>query len=320
MNFDEVQLRRLGQTDIFVSPVALGCWPIAGMTSLDVNDADSIATIEQAVESGINFLDTAFCYGMNGESERLIGQAIKGKRDNLVIASKGGIHWDSEGVRHFDGNPKRLVFECEESLRRMDIETIDLHYLHAPDPDTPVGESAVAFAELLKDGKIRSVGASNFSVSQLEEFQAVCPISAVQPPYNMLQRDIEADVIPWCVEHDVSVINYWPLMKGLLAGKIRRGHQFDPQDKRLTYDVFQGEKFEAAQKLLDGLDEVAASIEKTVAQVVVNWTFSQRGLTSTLCGAKRDWQIEETAGAMGWELSEEDLAKINGLIEGVEGC
>jgi aryl-alcohol dehydrogenase-like predicted oxidoreductase len=312
------QLRQLGQSNLWVSPVALGCWPIAGMTSLDVNDADSLATIEEAIQHGLNFLDTAHCYGAGGESELLIGQAIKGKRDRLVLASKGGIHWDSDSIRHYDGRPERIVFECEESLRRMQIETIDLYYLHAPDPCVPVAETATAFARLLESGKIRSAGVSNLSLVQMDQFLEVCPITAVQPPYNMLQRGIEADLIPWCQRHNASVINYWPLMKGLLAGKIRRGHQFDPQDKRLTYDVFQGDQFESAQNLLDGLDEIAGSIGKTVAQVVVNWTIHQPGILATLCGAKRAWQIRETAGALGWQLDEQNMNRISGLLKKFE--
>ena len=293
--------RRIGKTDLYVTPVALGCWPIAGMTSLDVNDADSIATIHAAIDSGINFLDTAHCYGIDGESEKLVGQAIAGRRDEVIIATKGGIHWDADGVRHYDGSEKRLIHECETSLERMSIDSIDLHYLHAPDPDVPVETSAEAFARLHESGKIKSVGVSNFNVDQLNRFHDICPVSAVQPPYNLLQRDIESDIIPWCQQRQASVITYWPLMKGLLAGKIRRGHQFDPNDKRLTYEVFQGEAFEGAQRLLDRIDVVAEESGKTPAQVVVNWTMNQPGITSVLCGAKRAWQIEETAGAMGWE-------------------
>ena len=311
--------RTLGKSELQVSPVALGCWPIAGMTSLDVNDDDSRATIGAALESGINFLDTAYCYGANGESERLIGQAIAplirdGRRDEIVIASKGGIHWDQDVNKINDASPSRIIRECEESLQRMNVDVIDLHYLHSPDPKIPVAETAGAFAKLIESGKIRAAAASNFDVPQLEQFHAACPIAAVQPPYNMLQRSIESDIIPWCLENDVSVINYWPLMKGLLAGKIRRGHQFDPADKRLSYDVFRGEKFEQAQTLLDELDLIAAEAEKSVAQVVINWTMNQPGITSTLCGAKRDWQIRETAGAMGWNLSPNHLDRIDRLL------
>ncbi len=306
--------RRLGYSELFVSPIGLGTWPIAGMTSLNVNDDDSLATIEQAIECGINLIDTAHCYGLHGESEMLIGKSIKGLRERLVVTSKGGIHWDTQAVRHLDARPATIISECETSLRRMEIETIDLFYLHAPDPDVPVTESATAFARLMKSGKIRATGASNLNVEQLTQFHCVCPITAVQPPYNMLQRDIENDIVPWCLKHNVSIINYWPLMKGLLAGKIRRGHSFDPNDKRLTYDVFQGEKFESAQRLLDELDAIAKSLGKSVAQIVVNWTFNQPGIASTLCGAKRNWQIRETAGAMGWNLDDASRSRIVALL------
>jgi aryl-alcohol dehydrogenase-like predicted oxidoreductase len=313
-------LRQLGKSELLVSPVAFGSWPIAGMTSLEVNDTDSLATIHSALESGINFIDTAHCYGQHGESELLIGRAINDltknhQRDEIIIASKGGIHWDSQGVRHYEASPEKIIQECEESLRRMQLETIDLLYLHAPDPKIPVEDSATAFAKLIESGKIRTAGVSNLDVQQMATFDSVCPITAAQPPYNMLQRDIEADVIPWCQHRSISVINYWPLMKGLLAGKIRRGHEFDPKDKRLTYEVFQGENFEAAQLLLDELDEIADSIGKSVAQVVINWTIHRPGITSTLCGAKRSWQIEETAQAMKWELDEPSLQRIDALLD-----
>ncbi len=309
-------LRQIGKTGIYVTPVALGCWPIAGMTSLDVNDADSLATINAAIVNGINFLDTAYCYGANGESERLIGQVIRDRQDEVVIATKGGLHWDAQMNQTRDARPERIIRECEESLIRLGLETIDLYYLHAPDPQISIARSAEGFVQLMETGKIRAVGVSNFSVQQLDEFHAICPISALQPPYNMLQRQIESHLIPWCIEHEASVINYWPLMKGLLAGKIRRGHRFDPQDKRLSYEVFQGEKFEQAQCLLDELDQIAVETGKTVAQIVVNWTMTRPGITSTLCGAKRDWQIRETAGAMGWRLDEDQLKRIGGLISG----
>ena len=307
-------LRTLGKTDIRIASVGLGCWPIAGMTSLNVNDQDSIRTVQMALDNGINMLDTAYGYGADGQSDRLIRKSIVGRREQVVIASKAGMHWKPDGNRCFDASPQRIIQECEESLLRLGVETIDLFYLHAVDPDVPIQDSAEAFASLLSQGKIRSVGASNVTVEQLTLFKDVCEVAAVQPPYNMLQRQIETDMIPFCLEQNISVINYWPLMKGLLAGKIRRGHNFDPADKRLTYEVFRGEQFEQAQTLLDGVDEIAKEVGKTVAQVVVNWTMHRPGITATLCGAKRDWQILETAGAMGWRLEDSQIERIERLL------
>ena len=308
------QMRPLGKTEIRIAPVGLGCWPIAGMTSLDVNDQDSVRTVQTAIDMGINMLDTAYGYGANGESDALIRKAIAGQRDKVVIASKAGMHWKPDGNRCFDASPSRVIQECEESLLRLGVDEIDLFYLHAVDPNVSVQDSASAFAQLLEQGKIRSVGVSNVTVEQLNSFSDVCEVAAVQPPYNMLQRDIEKDLIPWCLQRQISVINYWPLMKGLLAGKIRRGHAFAPEDKRQTYDVFQGAQYERAQQLLDCLDDVAKEVDKTLAQVVVNWTIHQPGITATLCGAKRDWQIAETAGAMGWRLEDGQIKKIENFL------
>jgi aryl-alcohol dehydrogenase-like predicted oxidoreductase len=308
------ELRPLGSTDILVSPVALGCWPISGMTSIDVNEADSLDTIRAAIDSGINFLDTAYAYGADGESERLIARAIEGRRDRVVIATKGGICWAADGIRVIDGRPETLRRQCEESLRRLKTDRVELLYLHAPDPKTPLGESAAALRELQEEGKALCIGVSNFSLGQLEEFHTVCPIAAFQPPYNMLQREIEKDTLPWCRERGIAVCIYWPLMKGLLAGRLARDHVFQPRDGRAKYPMFQGVEWQRNQDLLDDLRLIAAEVGKTVAQVVVNWTIQQPGITAALCGAKRPRQIEETAGAMECRLTEGQLARIEAAL------
>jgi aryl-alcohol dehydrogenase-like predicted oxidoreductase len=310
------ELRPLGRSDIRVSPVALGCWPISGMTSLDVNEADSLATLLAALDAGINFLDTAYAYGAAGESERLIARALGRRRDQVVIATKGGIEWDAAGQRVIDGRPNTLRRQCEESLRRLATDHVELLYLHAPDPNTPLADSAGELGRLQAEGKTRLVGVSNFSLAQLQEFHAVCPLAAFQPPYNMLQRDIECDTLPWCREHGISVCIYWPLMKGLLAGTLPRGHVFQPGDGRAKYPMFQGDEWRKNQDFLDELLLLAAEIGKTVAQIVVNWTIQQPGITAALCGAKRPEQIAETAGAMGWQLSGEQLARIDAALSG----
>jgi aryl-alcohol dehydrogenase-like predicted oxidoreductase len=306
--------RPLGNSGLLVSPVALGCWPIAGMTSLGVNDRDSKATIDAALEAGINFLDTAYIYGADGESERLIGQAIKGRRDKLVIATKGGIHWGPQGERVFDGSRATLHRECRESLQRLNVECIDLYYVHAPDPNIPIAESAAALAELKAQGLIRAAGVSNFTVAQLMEFERVCPVTAVQPPYNMLQRQIEADLVPYCLKHNIAICIYWPLLKGLLAGKLTRDHVFQPSDGRAKYVMFQGEEWQRNQDLLDDLRAIAHESNKTVAQLVVQWTLAQPGITSALCGAKRPDQILESAAALRDDFTPDELAKINAAL------
>lgn len=305
-----MEYRQLGQTGMEVSAVALGCWPIAGMTSPGVKDEDSLATIRACFDLGINFLDTAYCYGRNGESERLIAEAIGSRRDEFVIATKVGIHWDADGKGITDGDPERIRRECEESLQRLKTDRVELLYLHAPDPHRPIAESAGTLLELLNEGKTRSIGASNVTEKQIREFAEVCPLTAYQPPYNMLQRNIERDMVPWCRENGVSVCIYWPLLKGLLAGKIPRDHEFPPEDSRTKYPMFQGEEWAKNQDFVDRLCTIAADAGKTVAQLVINWTIHQPGIDVALCGAKRPDQIRETAGGAGWQLSDEHRAQI----------
>jgi aryl-alcohol dehydrogenase-like predicted oxidoreductase len=284
---------------------------MSGMTSVDVNDQDSLATLEAALDAGINFLDTAYCYGATGESERLIETVLRDRREPIVLATKGGVHWDENGNRVQDARPSRLRWECNESLRRLRTDHVDLLYLHAADPQVPVAESAGALRSLLEEGKARAIGASNLSVDQLEDFQRACPLSAVQPPYNMLQRQIEQDIVPWCRRRNISVIVYWPLMKGLLAGRLPRDHAFSPRDGRRKYPMFSGEEWNKNQDFLDELRSIARDAGKTVAQLVVNWTIHQPGITAALCGAKRAYQIRETAGAEGWHLTDRQRSAID---------
>ena len=306
-----MQYRPLSNTGIRISEVSLGCWPIAGMTSPGVTEEDSLATIRACFELGINHLDTAYCYGAHGESERLIARALGNRRDEMVIATKGGQHWDVDGKMVQDGSPATLRRECEESLRRLGTDRVELYYLHAPDVKVPVAESAGALKRLLDEGKVRAVGASNLNLSQLDQFAAECPLAAFQPPYNMLVRQIEADTLPWCREHGVSVLAYWPLMKGLLAGKIRRDQVFGPDDSRRKYAMFLGEERRKNLDMVDRLEAIARTAGHTVAELVIQWTIHQPGITSALCGAKRPQQIRETAGGSGWELTDDQLDEID---------
>lgn len=310
MNFP---LREIGQSGIFVTPIGMGCWPIAGITSIDVTETNSLAALQAAVDGGLNFFDTAYCYGYDGESEKMIARALAHRRHELVIATKGGIHYENR-IQIKDARPATLVRECEESLDRLKTDRIDLYYLHAPDPMTPLVESAAAMKTLLQSGKIRSVGVSNFNLDQLIEFHSICPISAFQPHYNMLQREIESSQLPWCEAHHVAIVVYWPLMKGLLAGKLDRQHQFDAKDGRRKYPMFNGSEWEKNQNFLDSLRPIAAECETSVAQLVLNWTIQRHGITAALCGAKRPDQIRDNAQALRWKLTDAQIERINQAI------
>jgi len=311
-----MRLRRLGTSDLLVSSVAMGCWPIAGVTSVQVTERDSLQTLRAAFDSGINFFDTAYVYGYEGESERLIATAFQGRRHQIVLASKCGLHWGPDRKQVRDARPETIIGECEESLRRLETDHIDLFYLHASDPQVPVAESAGAFVELQQAGKIRYVGASNFtSLEEYEVFHSVCPLTAVQPPYNMLQRDIETDLLPWCCEQTISTAIYWPLMKGFLAGKLRRDHVWDPRDGRQKYPIFSGVEWDKTHDFLDELREIATDAGLTVAELAIAWTIHQPGITTALCGAKRPDQIRETAAAMNVQLTAEQLERCQTAIQ-----
>jgi len=308
-----MDMRTIGQTDIEITPVAMGCWPIAGITSVDVSEASSLATLQAALESGINFFDTAYCYGYAGESEQLIARALGSQRDGIVIASKAGIHWhNNTQVR--DARPERVLQQCDESLRRLNTDRIDLYYLHAPDPDIPIAHTAEAFRQLLDSGKIRTVGVSNCRTDQIQDFKQVCPVAACQPHYNMLQREIEQDLLPWCREQQISVIPYWPLMKGLLAGKLPRDHQFDSRDGRRKYPMFRGAEWQKNQDFLDELRALSNETGHSVAQIVIRWTVQRPGITAALCGAKRPEQIQDNAQALTWSMTAEHVARIDNAI------
>ncbi len=262
-------MRQLGSSELKVTPVALGCWPMAGVTTLDTTHKESVATVHAALDAGINHLDTAYVYGPNGESDQVLRDALADRREEAFLASKVGIHYESiDGNKPEmtqDGRPEMILQECDTLLDRLNTDRVELLYLHSPDPKVPVAESAGAIAKLIESGKTLTAGLSNGTLDQIKEFTSECPLSAVQLPYNMLQRDIEEETIPWCLENQVSVVVYWPLMKGLLAGKLARDHVFAEGDSRAKYPMYQGDEWERNQDFVDVLRELASASGQTVA-------------------------------------------------------
>jgi aryl-alcohol dehydrogenase-like predicted oxidoreductase len=278
------------------------------MTREGVTPAAAVATVRAAIDAGITHLDTAYCYGEHGESERAIAAAIAGRRDAVVLAGKCGIHWvpDASAApprrQVVDGRPERLRAEVAESLERLGTDHFDLLYLHAPDPQLPIEESAGELARLLAAGVTRAVGLSNASVDQLRRFAAVCPLAACQMQFNMLQRQIEADILPWCRDRGVAMVAYWPLMKGLLAGRMRRGQVFPTTDTRHKYPIFNGVEFDRSLDFVDALRPTAARLGCQLADLVLAWTAEQPGITSVLFGATSPAQVEENARALACDL------------------
>jgi len=303
-----MQYRQLGRTELRVSSVAMGCWPVSGLTSLDVNLEDSLATLRAALGSGINFLDTAWSYGI---SEDLIGRVLSEQAVDVVIATKGGLDRTSDGRQFHAAAAADLLRQCEGSLRRLRREAVDLYYLHAADPRVSVAESAGAIGAMIQAGKVRFAGASNLSLEQLREFHAICPLTAVQPAYNMLQREIEADILPWCLAEGISVCVYWPLLKGLLSGRLSRDHVFADGDGRKKYPMFQGQEWQRNQDLVDELRGIASDLRISLTSLVVAWTVQQRGITAALCGAKRAWQICESAAGGDFQLGDDVVSAVD---------
>jgi len=308
--------RTVGLSGITVGPLGLGCWPLAGMNRSGLTHTAAVATVQAALDVGITHLDTAYCYGQAGESERAIAAAISGRRrDAVMIAGKCGIHWEPGRKQCVDGRPARIRAEVEETLLRLGTDRLDLLYLHAPDPIIPIEESAEEFARLMAAGKIRAAGVSNVSLEQLTRFAAACPLSACQMHFNMLQREIEAEILPWCRSQGVAFFAYWPLMKGLLAGGMSRDLVFPPTDSRQRYPMFNGAEFQRNLDFVEELRPIAARLAGSLPDLVLAWTAEQPGITCVLFGATSPEQVQINARARECELDDDARRGIASAIK-----
>lgn len=310
-----MQRRPLGNSGLEVSPIGLGTWTAGGDVATwgHVDDRESIAAIHQALDSGVNLIDTAPIYGL-GHGEEIVGKAIQGRRQEVILATKCGQLFP----RAKDDWPPRclkresIFRECEQSLRRLRTDVIDLYQCHWPDPDTPPQETMEALRTLLDQGKIRAIGVSNFSCDQMSTIREFGPVHALQPPFSMLHLRTADDLIPFCIEHEVAVLPYSPLAKGLLTGKFDENSRF--QDIRARDPEFTGERFRRNLHVVKQLESVAANYDKSVAQLAINWTVNHAGVTAPIVGAKRPSQVIENVGGVGWEITDEDLARIDTIL------
>lgn len=277
--------------------ITLGLWPIAGVTTVGVTQDDARETIATAIEVGITSFDTAFSYGYDGESDRYLGAAIGGRRDDFKIISKVGQRWDAQRKRIIDCRPKTLIADAETCLRRIGIERLDTLMLHCPDPNVEVEHSAEAIEQLRQRGLCERIGVCNVNAEQQQRFASVAGCDAIQCPLNLIQRDSLNKLIPQCSEQSCEVYAFWVLMKGLLAGSITRDHVFAEGDSRPNYEIFQGEQRRRTHDLLDAMQQIGNQADLTIAQLSIGWALSQSGVTSVLIGARRPAQIKETATA-----------------------
>jgi len=302
-----MQYRTLGNSDLRVSAVGLGTWAYGNDTFGEVEDQQSIKAIRAAVDSGITLIDTAPAYGA-GHSEKVVGRAIQGIRDQVVIATKCGVYRDgSDYVR--DLSPDRIRKDIESSLKRLDIEQIDLYQIHWPDPDTPLEESVEELIKLQKEGKFKYLGVSNFDKNLLKEISNLTDIISLQPQYSLLRRDIEDEVLPYLIQNGLGILNYGTLGGGILSGKYTERPEFDDEKDNRSgfYPFFSEENWPYVQELVTLLKDIAADYDKTPAQISINWAINRPGVTTALVGAKSEKQASENAAAADFNLNDEEM-------------
>jgi len=307
---------RIGASGVTASRIALGTWAIGGWMWGGNSDADeSIRTIRSAVERGITLIDTAPVYGF-GRSEEIVGMALsEGLRGRAVIATKTGLEW-RDGKVWRNSSPARIREEVEDSLRRLRTDYIDIYHVHWPDPLIPIQETAGALARLLKEGKIRAIGVSNYSPAQMDAFREVAPIHSVQPPYNLFEREAEDGVLPYAAQHDITVLCYGALCRGLLTGTITRDTQFKGDDLRRNDPKFQEPRFSQYLAAVASLDGYARErYGRGVLALAVRWVLDQ-GHTVALWGARRPAQLDPVQDTMGWKLDDQAKQRIERILAG----
>ena len=319
----DAQDRQIGHSAIRASAIGLGTWAIGGWMWGGTEESESIAAIRESIDAGVTLIDTAPAYGQ-GLAEELVGKAIKGRRDAVVIATKCGLVWHTDKGRHFfdyDGRPVHrylgrdsIVYEVEQSLRRLGTDHIDHYITHWQDPTTPIDETVDALLELKRQGKIGSIGASNVSQADLDAYIATGALDAIQEEYSMARRGIEATLLPVCRRHGVSVLSYSSLSRGLLTGTVGPERQFSGDDQRRTDPHFSQDNRAKAARLMEAIAPIARSRGATASQIVIAWTIQQPGITFALCGARNPAQARENAGAARITLNEAEIITISEAV------
>jgi aryl-alcohol dehydrogenase-like predicted oxidoreductase len=299
------------KTQLKVSRVALGTWAMGGSMWGGTDQGASVATIHAALHQGINLIDTAPVYGF-GVSEEIVGAALVRKRAEAVIATKTGLEW-RDGKVYRNASRARIMQEVDDSLRRLRTDYIDIYQVHWPDPLVPVEETAEAMRSLYEQGKIRAIGVSNFSVSQMQRFRQVAPLHVLQPPYNLFERAIDAEILPYCRANDIVTLGYGALCRGLLSGRMRLDSTFDGDDLRRVDPKFQPPRFAQYLNAVRQLDELARRFHRGVIQLAVRWILDQ-GISVALWGARRPDQVEAADGVAGWSLNATHRALIELIV------
>jgi aryl-alcohol dehydrogenase-like predicted oxidoreductase len=328
-----MEYRKLGETNLEVSAITFGAWAAGGWMWGGNDDLEAINAMKAAYDLGITSIDTAPIYGQ-GKSEELVGQAIKGiPRHKVQILTKYGMRWDRAkgtfGFKTKDNDGKDIdvykyaakesvIKECEESLKRLGTDYIDLYQIHWPDDSTPIAETMEAILRLKEQGKIREAGVSNYSVMQMQEAEQTIELASNQVPFSMVKRNIETDVIPYCIEHHKGILAYSPMERGLLTGKMKPGQQFGEGDHRAGLKYFKDENIKRTNAFLAKVKPLADEKNATLGQLVIRWTINRPGITVALVGARNAEQASQNAKAIEVKLNEEEMALITGELDKLE--
>jgi aryl-alcohol dehydrogenase-like predicted oxidoreductase len=298
-----------------VSRIGLGTWSIGGWMWGGTDEQQALRTIRAALDHGIRLIDTAPVYGF-GHAEEVVGRALAqyGKREDIIIATKVGLEW--RGNEIFRNSTRSRIFaEIDDSLRRLRTDYIDLYQVHWPDPLVPIEETAAAMYLLYKQGKIRAIGVSNYSLEQMNVFQHLAPLHTAQPPYNLFERGVERDVLPYCRTHGISTLTYGSLCRGLLSGKMQPDTEFNGDDLRKVDPKFQQPRYTQYLKAVERLDRFAQeNYGKRVLELAVRWTLDQPFVTAALWGARDPKQLTPITDVMGWKLDAAALKAIDEIV------
>jgi aryl-alcohol dehydrogenase-like predicted oxidoreductase len=313
-----MQTRRLGNTDLNLTTVGLGTWAMGGPWQFGwgpQDDREAVAAILAALDKGINWIDTAPIYGL-GHSEELVGQALRQTRHQPYIATKCGLLWNDKREKISYLKRQSIRKECEDSLSRLGVERIDLYQMHWPEPEPDIEEAWEEMARLAEQGKVRCLGVSNYNIAQMERLRKIHPIASLQPPYSLLHREVEDDLLGYCAEHHIGVVVYSPMERGLLTGKFshERLAALAPGDHRRRATEFHDPQFSATLAMVDQLTKIAQRHGRTTAQLAVSWILRRPEVTAAIVGARRSDQILETVDASDWTLGREDIDEIERLL------
>jgi aryl-alcohol dehydrogenase-like predicted oxidoreductase len=306
--------KQLGKDGPLLTEIGLGTWAIGGPWSWGWGPQDdkvSIKTIHKALDRGINWIDTAAAYGL-GHGEEVVGKAVEGIRKEVFIATKCGLVWNEKRRVRNNIQPDSILEEAEASLRRLNTDYIDLYQIHWPDGQTPVEKSWEAMVKLKNQGKVRFIGVSNFDKSMLEKCEKIFHVNSLQPPYSLLNREVEKEILPWCKVHGIGVVAYSPMQSGLLTDSFDIS-RLAPDDWRHKSSYFQEPNLSKNLEFTKRLGEIAARYNKTVAQLAIAWVLNNSVVSSAIVGARKPEQVDEIVGGAAWSITREDLDLIENL-------